>query len=207
MFRYAAAVEGLAHARIIEGLNAARGAGAAGKPGSMRVSSDAAVKAPAAAAAAAATPVTNTSQQNQPMAGDAGAAGRGQAVAAPDSGRTTPGETMVTSTASPRAGTHPTATSSTTPSAGSTPAVATSNPTATPSTIDLPSSPQSTTSSKRVSSSSGAPGVPAALSLFSNRVLWDSLRRAELEGEVRELLAEARAWYRKKGGAVVLQVG
>jgi hypothetical protein len=32
------------------------------------------------------------------------------------------------------------------------------------------------------------------------------LAAADLEGEVRELLAEARAWYRKKGGALVLQV-
>jgi hypothetical protein len=33
------------------------------------------------------------------------------------------------------------------------------------------------------------------------------LAAADLEGEVRELLAEARAWYKKKGGALVLQVG
>jgi hypothetical protein len=33
------------------------------------------------------------------------------------------------------------------------------------------------------------------------------MAHADLEGEVRELLAEARAWYKKKGGALVLQVG
>ena len=29
---------------------------------------------------------------------------------------------------------------------------------------------------------------------------------ADLEGEVRELLTEAKSWYRKKGGALPLQV-
>jgi hypothetical protein len=33
------------------------------------------------------------------------------------------------------------------------------------------------------------------------------LASADLEGEVRELLGEAKAWYRKKGGALPLQVG
>jgi hypothetical protein len=32
------------------------------------------------------------------------------------------------------------------------------------------------------------------------------LASADLEGEVRELLAEAKNWYRKKGGALPLQV-
>ncbi len=36
--------------------------------------------------------------------------------------------------------------------------------------------------------------------------MWEALRRAELEDEVRELFGEARSWYRKKGGALVLQV-
>lgn len=36
--------------------------------------------------------------------------------------------------------------------------------------------------------------------------VWAVLAAADLEGEVRELLAEATAWYKKKGGALVLQV-
>lgn len=32
------------------------------------------------------------------------------------------------------------------------------------------------------------------------------LASADLEGEVRELLTEAKSWYKKKGGALPLQV-
>jgi hypothetical protein len=37
--------------------------------------------------------------------------------------------------------------------------------------------------------------------------VWGVLRDAEILDEVHELFAEARNWYRKKGGAAVLQVG
>jgi hypothetical protein len=50
-------------------------------------------------------------------------------------------------------------------------------------------------------------GWAASCYSLSGPAAWAVLAAADLEGEVRELLAEARAWYKKKGGALVLQVG
>jgi hypothetical protein len=65
------------------------------------------------------------------------------------------------------------------------------------------SSGRHSTDSARAGSESTSPtrGGAAALGV------WQVLRDAEIIDEVHELFAEARNWYRKKGGAAVLQVG
>eukprot|EP00883_Tetradesmus_obliquus_P010940 jgi/Sobl393_1/3671/SZX73191.1 len=61
-------------------------------------------------------------------------------------------------------------------------------------------------SSASSASAAVASGWAGSCYSLSGPGAWGVLAAADLEGEVRELLAEARAWYRKKGGALALQI-
>lgn len=58
---------------------------------------------------------------------------------------------------------------------------------------------------RRRSVGSAAVAAPPSYSL-SGQAFCTMMASADLDGEVRELLAEAKAWYKKKGGALPLQV-
>eukprot|EP00879_Flechtneria_rotunda_P028185 GHRR01030269.1.p1 GENE.GHRR01030269.1~~GHRR01030269.1.p1 ORF type:complete len:348 (+),score=179.73 GHRR01030269.1:24-1046(+) len=69
-----------------------------------------------------------------------------------------------------------------------------------------PSAAASAQAAQAATSASSSSSQSQCCSALSGPAVWAVLSRAELEGEVRELLGEARAWYKKKGGALVLQI-
>jgi hypothetical protein len=167
----AAALEGLANARVMEVLSSAtaRGGGGDGSGGLRRSLALPTGTAAAAAAAATAAPTSD--------------------VAAAGGGSTTPRPDRPPSSAA--------AATATTPQPPPSPRA------------DAAASPGSPRGSPTKGGKGGGaghsgsnPGYP-----LTNSPMWAALRVAGLEEEVKELLDEARGWYRKKGGALALQVG
>ncbi|GBF95068.1 hypothetical protein Rsub_07569 [Raphidocelis subcapitata] len=164
----AAALEGLAAARVADALAAAGGGG-----GSLKRSL--ALAANAAAAAAAATGA------GSPV-GSGGGAG-GEAAAASPSARPGGGGggdgASPAPPASPRAG---------------------APPSPRPQSSATPSPSRSPVKGARGGGGGGGGGP------LIGPALWEALAAAGVEEEVAELLVEARGWYRRKGGALPLQI-
>lgn len=219
-------MEGLAHARVLEALLSARlAAGSHGRPGStgsnksspavspmkLHAATLPAPGTPAAAAAAAAegeAPADASSGTAALVSGghaiQAPSASPFAACAAADSAPTgTQDAAASADAASPE---EPTA-----PSPASTPAAA-----GRASSLPVMAPPQSPTAAaataaaatqlaRRRSVGSAAVCPPPSYSL-SGEAFCVLLASAGLEDEVKELLAEAKNWYKKKGGALPLQV-